>query len=415
MIDMTNAIVKTLAATSVFVIFAANVARAETDPSFQKISLSDKFYSEGCTFGDFNEDGAADFAAGPFWYEGPDFKKRHTIYEPKEFNNSDKGNEYSQNFMAFSYDFNADGWIDIFVVGFPGAESPWFENPAGKDEPWKKHIAVKVTDNESPRFADLTGDGKPELIFHTGGLLGWAEPNWAEPDREWTFHKITHTPDGRFQKFTHGLGYGDVNGDGRIDLLEREGWWEQPADLNGDADWKHHRVNFSKPDGKGMGGAQMYTYDVDGDGDADVITSIQAHGYGLAWFEQTKGDDGEAKFTPHYILSENPKEKIDGVQFSQLHAVALVDMDGDGLKDIITGKRRYAHGPTGDPDPKAPPVLYWFKLTRDNGQVKYTPHLIDDDSGVGTQVTVGDVSGDGLPDVLVGNKRGQFVFVQRSK
>ena len=100
------------------------------------------------------------------------------------------------------------------------------------------------------------------------------------------------------------------------------------------------------------------------------------------------------------------------MQFSQLHAVALADIDNDGLKDIVTGKRYWAHGPTGDPEPMAAPVLYWFKLTRENGKVQYTPHLIDDDSGVGTQVTVADVSEDGKPDVLIGNKRGQFVFIQ---
>jgi hypothetical protein len=239
-------------------------------------------------------------------------------------------------------------------------------------------------------------------------LLGWAEPNWANPTAEWTFHKISHTPQERFHRFTHGLGYGDVNGDGKIDLLEMKGWWEQPASLDGEPEWKFHPVDF------GGGGAQMYTYDVDGDGDSDVITSHAAHKYGLHWYEQ-KSDGGNITFQRHDILPADPKEKLDGVQFSQLHAVANVDMDGDGLKDIVTGKRYWAHGPMGDPEPNAPAVLYWFKLSRENGKVKYTPHRIDDDSGVGTQVTVADVSGDGKTDVLVGNKRGQFVFIQQDK
>ncbi len=377
-------------------------------PKFKKIKLSDQFYSEGCTAGDFNNDGTLDFAAGPFWYEGPDFQKKHTIYEGAPVD----PNGYSTNFLAFPYDFNADGWTDIFVVGFPGQESPWFENPQGKDQPWKRHVAVKVTDNESPRWGDLDGDGKPELIFHTRGLLGWAAPGPANPTAEWTFHKITSTPQERFHKFTHGLGYGDVNSDGKVDLLEKDGWWQQPPSLAGEPDWTFHPYNFSSPDGKGHGGAQMYTYDVDGDGDADVITSIQAHKYGLAWFEQVTGADGKPTFTRHEILSENPGKQINGVQFSQLHAIANVDMDGDGLKDIVTGKRYWAHGPKGDPEPGAPAVIYWFKLSRDDGKVTYTPHLIDNDSGVGTQVTVTDINADGKPDVLVGNKKGQFILLQ---
>lgn len=382
----------------------ASAALAGAETSFKKFKLSDQFFSEGCTWGDFDKDGTLDYAAGPYWYAGPDFKKRHTIYEGAPIDPVG----YSANFLAYACDFNGDGWTDIFVVGFPGAESPWFENPQGKDQPWKRHVAFSVVDNECPRFADLTGDGKPELIFHSHGLLGWAEPNWADPDKEWAFHKISHTPDERFHRFTHGMGYGDVNGDGKLDLLELKGWWEQPASLEGDPEWKFHPVDF------GGGGAQMFTYDVDGDGDADVITSLHAHEYGLAWHEQTR-EGGEIKFTRHLILSDKPDEKTDGVQFSQLHAVALYDMDGDGLKDIITGKRYWAHGPDKDPEPQAPPVLYWFQLVRKDGKVTYAPHRIDDDSGVGTQVVATDMNGDGLGDVLVGNKRGQFVFIQQGK
>src|SRR6185295_6850243 len=130
--------------------------------------------------------------------------------------------------------------------------------------------------------------------------------------------------------------------------------------------------------------SQMYVYDVDGDGDNDVITALAAHGYGLAWYENSKDDKGEINFKQHLILSPKAEEKMQDVQFSQLHAVDLVDMDGDGIKDILTGKRYWAHGPHGDPDPEGLPVLYWFKLTRgEGGAVKYEPHLIDDHSGVG--------------------------------
>jgi hypothetical protein len=154
--------------------------------------------------------------------------------------------------------------------------------------------------------------------------------------------------------------------------------------------------------------------DVDGDGDRDVITSLQAHGYGVAWFEQVK-KDGEIGFVQHAILPPVAGESLDGVQFSQPHAVAVVDVNGDGIDDVVTGKRFWAHGPKGDADPNGPALLYWFELVRDKGRsgadaVRWVPHKIDDDSGIGTQFAVGDIDGDKRVDIVIGNKKGGFVF-----
>lgn len=80
----------------------------------------------------------------------------------------------------------------------------------------------------------------------------------------------------------------------------------------------------------------------------------------------------------------------------------------------MAGKRLWAHGPKGNVEPNAPPVLYWFQLVRGLGKtVKYIPHLIDDQSGVGAQVAVADVNGNGRPDILPVSKLGGFVFLNR--
>ena len=130
----------------------------------------------------------------------------------------------------------------------------------------------------------------------------------------------------------------------------------------------------------------MYAYDVNGDGLNDVITALAAHGFGLAWYEQYR-EGGEIKFREHIIMNKEPRENKYGVKFSELHAIDLVDMDGDGLKDIVTGKRFWSHGRTGDPDRNDAAVLYWFKLVRGADKtVDFVPYLIDDNSGVGTQV-----------------------------
>src|SRR5437762_9348377 len=191
--------------------------------TFKKIRLTEQFWSEGASYGDFNHDGKMDIVSGPYWWEGPDFTKRHEYYPAakkfklKKEDGSEteipgfegalgKQNTYSDNFFAFTYDFNRDGWTDILILGFPGEDSSWYENPQGKQEHWVRHKVLDVTDNESPTFTDLTGDGKPEIVCSSKGGYGYAEPDWSEPAKPWKFHPIS--PNNNYHKFTHGLGLG---------------------------------------------------------------------------------------------------------------------------------------------------------------------------------------------------------------
>jgi len=366
---------------------------------FERIQLSDQFFCEGASCGDFNQDGVTDIVSGPYWYAGPDYGHRQTVYPAKPFDI----NGYSNNFLTFTQDIDHDSWTDIVVIGFPDKQAYWYQNPHNKPGDWPRHLIYPVVGNESPTLADVTGDGEPELVFNTGGQLGYAQMDPNAPTHSWTFHPIS--PKGDFQRFTHGLGVGDVNGDGKPDLLEKNGWWEQPAAGRKQPFWAFHPVPFAK-----FGGAQMFAYDFDGDGDHDVVTSKSAHAYGLSWFEQVPAGDAIA-FREHKIMGATAAENPYGVVFSQPHAMALADMNGDGIADLVTGKRFWAHN-GHDPAAREPAVIYWFQTVRESGSAHFIPHQIDRNSGVGTQVTAADVNGDHWPDVVVGNKKGTFVILQ---
>ena len=200
--------------------------------SFRKLRLNDQFWGEGAYVGDFNRDGKTDVVSGPYWYAGPDFQSQHEIYPPKQtfkLKKDDgtevaipgfegalgKNNAYSDNFFTFTHDLNGDGWTDVLVYGFPGAQATWYENPQGEKKHWTPHVVFNTVDNESPQWLDIDGDGKPEIVSGATlsidgankGFVGYATVDWSAPANPWTFHKVSAP--GNWQRFTHGLGAGD--------------------------------------------------------------------------------------------------------------------------------------------------------------------------------------------------------------
>ena len=405
------------------------ISSAVADVSFEKITITRDFWGEGACYADFDGDGSHDISCGPFIWWGPDFKSRSAYSAPRiesgkpitdeqylpnyqtfvqsEAKPYNAASGYSDYFLSYTYDFNSDGHSDIIVFSWPGEITAWYENPNKRDAgAWKRHVILDVTDNESPQLGDMNGDGKPELVCHRGGRAGYAEIDWSNPTKPAVYQAISRPDPAKYFRYTHGYGYGQINGDGLADILVKDGWYEQPAAAS--TGWVFHAAPFT-PEGK-LGGAQMQVYDVNGDGLNDVISSWDAHGFGLAWNEQQK-DGG---FTSHQIMGSRPEDNKQGVKFSQLHATDMADINGDGIKDFITGKRFWAHGPDRDEEPNAPAVLYWWEIQRDGkGGAEFIPHLVDSDSGVGTQVTAGDVNKDGKQDIIVGSKKGVFLFLQK--
>ena len=386
-----------LAMTGFFVCFLPELG-AQTP--FRKIRLTERYYCDGVAAGDINGDGATDVVAGPFWYEGPAFQRAHEFYPAEPLVPEDHP---SNSMFSFVHDFSGDGRPDILVLGRVHKHPAyWYENPGESDAFWKRHFAFERVRGESPILEDIDGDGVPQLMTHWEGAWGWIEPQ-RDPRKPWLFHAIESSRD--WPRFYHGQGIGDVNGDGRRDFVINDGWYEQP-EAQDQKHWVFHEWRFSED----RGGAQMFVQDVDGDGDNDVISALNGHGWGLAWFEhQVK--DGQITFVPHRMMGDRNEEEKFGVAFSQVHALTTADIDGDGLRDVVTGKRMWAHGPTGDVEPNAPPVVYWFGLRRTTDGVQWRPHKVDGFSGVGVQVAAADLNADGRPDILTASKLGTFIFL----
>jgi hypothetical protein len=311
---------------------------------------------------------------------------------------------YSHSFCTWADDLNGDGWTDILVTDFPGQQTWWFENPKEEGKAWKRNTLTAVTNNESPMYVDFDGDGVRELVC----AVAPSTPASDGPDRQmaivqrdkdpsapWIIRPISKKAAPGTQKYSHGLGVGDVNVDGKKDVLCADGWWENPGKLDGE--WEFHQAPW------GGQASNLLVFDIDGDKDADVVSS-SPHGFGLWWHENL----GEGKWAKHEI----------DMTFSQIHAIEQVDLNGDKLPDFVCGKRWWAHAPNaegkgGDPGVNDPAVFKWFELSRKDGKAHFIAHQFDHDSGHGTQFEVADVNKDGKPDVVASNKKGTHLFLQK--
>jgi hypothetical protein len=373
--------------------------------TWKKTIIDKTFRSEAVAIADVNKDGRMDILVGDYWYEAPDWKM-HEIRPPGKYDPS----AYSTSFCCWTDDFNGDGYPDLIVIPFPGKAAHWYENPQGKDGHWKEHEIWPSACNETPQYVDLFGNGKRVLIMgfqQSGkedddqGQMAYFTPG-KDPNALWEMHPISepsrpgHVVPGT-NRFSHGLGVGDVNGDGRLDVICTGGWWEQPAKEEGKP-WTFHPANL------GDACADMFAADLDGDGKPDILSS-SAHKYGIWWYQQRPGADGPT-FLKHDLFAD---------LVSETHAMHYVDINGDGLKDLVTGKRWWSHG-RNEPGSDKPAMLYWFEAKRgQDGVIQFVPHPIDDDSGIGTQFVVADFNGDKLLDVVVSNKKGVMVFEQQRK
>jgi hypothetical protein len=350
--------------------------------------------NEGIVAGDVDGDGQVDLVAGRNWYRGGD-------WAPRPLRQIDDWNGYVQSNGDFLMDMNGDGQPDVIAGSFLPTEVHWYENPGSEPlrlgHAWKRQLLVDTgnTCNEGQLLEDVDGDGKPEWIVNSWKkdvpMVVWRfvdrEPTRENPSRyELKSHALGMRGNG------HGIAVGDLSGDGRVDVLVGQGWYEQPASGPWGSEWVFHPawdLHSSLP---------MSVRDLDGDCKQDLVYG-NGHDYGLFWWRNEGRDEqGEVKWTKHEIDKS----------YSQPHVLHWADVDGDGEDDLITGKRYYAHNGK-DPGGQEMPCLYYYTWSRKD--MKFQRHTIEEGHvGCGLQIVAQDLNGDGKTDIAVAGKSGTYLL-----
>ena len=378
-----------------------------------RIHSIDPGASETAAVTDINRDGRLDIVSGEHWYEAPQGPGRAALpWVKHKFRDLGFSNNYIDAFSDLVIDVDGDGYPDIATVTWFAKKISWWRNPGrASAAAWTESVINSGFNVEFAVLADVDNDGRAsEIVAQENGTgQSWYEPR----DGKWLKHAISD------RSFGHGIGVGDVNGDKRNDILTPRGWLEAPADPRAPG-WTYHpgwepaNTPITSREGQPplKPGAPpriselgfIHVMDVNGDGRHDVITAA-GHDYGVYWFEQGDNDQWT-------------RRTIDNA-WSQGHTSTLVDLNGDGRLDFVTGKRFMAHNGS-DPGEREPLGVYWYELSaaaKQAGRVEWIRHLIDYSSrvGAGMQLPVVDVDGDGDLDLVCPGKSGLFLVENLTK
>lgn len=362
--------------------------KAEPSPFKYNIRLLDDYRSEGITVTDINRDGKLDITCGPRWFEAPDWKA-HTLREVVE------GGEFVNNYGEIAMDVNRDGWTDIISGGWFIPKMAWYENPGNfsEDKLWKEHVIANHMDGtETFLPADVDSDGRTDLLIN--------RYNTAVPVAYFAYVGLDKSESGFEERVIgdygrgHGMGFGDVNGDGRNDVVVNRGWYkapqkpaEQPWEWSGR---KFHAEESCIP---------FLVEDLNLDGLNDIVWA-HAHNFGIFWLEQTRDSAGREAWIEHVI-----DDTVAGI-----HDPVLIDMDGDGIKDIVAGRRYRGHA-GADPGDLEPLYIFWYKVTK-GPDPKFTKYTItyDENIGAGMNLSVLDIDFDGDLDIVAPGKSGLYLL-----
>jgi len=346
--------------------------------------------NEGVAIADYDKDGKLDVSAGRNWYRNPG---ENGAWVPRPLRLLDDWNGYTHSNGEHAYDVDGDGWTDVVSGNYTLSEVYWYKNPGKvgleRGMLWKKNLLVETGQktNEIGVLMDIDfeGDGEPEWVANQWNanqpLILWHRNNKGK----YTGHTVG-------PKNGHGIGFGDINNDGRDDILVATGWYERPEGDPYAGPWKHH------PDWNRAFSCPMLVRDVNGDGKNDLVWG-NPHDFGVfVWLADGVDDQGKLKFK---------EVKLDD-SFSQAHAIHFADLDGDGRDELITGKRVRAHNGR-DPGGKQPPVLVYY--TWDDKFESFKRHVIAEGTvGIGLQIRTADLDADGDLEIIVPGKDGTQIL-----
>jgi hypothetical protein len=344
-------------------------------------------HAEAITTLDMNGDGFKDLLSGAYWYENPGAKGGD--WKQHQYRTVGVHDEFVSDCGEWTIDVNHDGAPDVVTTGWISNGLWWYENPKNSKPGamWQKHFITNSYDTEGGAEGDINGDGKPDVAlahYNHSGVI-WVDFSGATP-------KVHHV--GGKEQDGHGIGIADINGDGKADILTPSGWFQ-----NVDAD--HDKWIWHQDWRLGDAGFPILGYDVNNDGKVDLIYG-QGHSYGLYWLEQT----GTAT---HRVWKRHTIDE----SFSQSHALKLVDLDGNGVPVLVTGKRYRGHS-GNDPGSYDPLVIYAYRIDRKTGTFTRTAISVNGTAGIGTQIIAEDLDHDGDIDLATAGKLGVH-FIENLK
>ncbi len=397
------------------------------DPVFVVHTIDAGSKAEGATVMDVNGDGRLDITCGAYWYEQPAaawskrpgerkkfnpryidrfvrdpkqraayrWKKHHfRLTAPNRPADKQRFGFYDNDYGEFLSDVNGDGRLDLISGGWFTKGIWWFENPGpGKTGLWKAHTIGTDGATEGLIVVDVNRDGRKDVIPQHYGPQGiwWYE---IKPDLSVVKHVVGRKGD------EHGIGFGDIDGDGYGDIVTIRGWYKAPADpAKGKWQWMQE-PGFNQKEGLGHTGIPILVYDVNGDGLNDLIYGL-GHNYGVFWLEQVL-KDGKRSWRRHLIDDT----------WSQSHTLALADINADGKLDIVTGKRLYGHA-GADPGSQEPQGVYWYEIGPKGNSFKRHTLVYNAGVGAGAQLRIVDLDGDGDLDIVCPGQGGLYVLENR--
>ncbi len=393
----------------------ATIALAYTSPptyaeevtaGWEKHAINPQSPFEAGSAFDINNDGVIDVLSGNRWYQGPEFTTSYPVREIQ------KQGTYYNCFATLPLDINDDGLMDYVTVSYFGRDVGWVKNPGQAGERWVYTEIDQPGPSEAAWMVDLTGDGVPEVLPNTVNVPVFYELEKSGAEPSWKKYQLGTTEAG------HGVGSGDINGDGRTDVLTPKGWFEAPEDPSSESWTWHPQWNL------GAAGIQILGRDIDGDGLTDIVWGM-GHDYGLYWSRQ-QSIDGKRTFSDRMVIDD---------ELHQAHTLLWADLDGNGQDDeLVTGTRVYAH--EVEPGDTEAPIIAAYRFNRSTekwersliyrGEPAVNPPPVErraerdaqkdfpeGTAGTGLQLTALDLDDDGDLDLLCPGKSGLYWFENR--